>query len=49
MPLIKYYSTFGYYAIHIGRKPGIYISWKECKDQVHRYPGALYKKFYIKQ
>ncbi|CAG8650803.1 27994_t:CDS:2 [Gigaspora margarita] len=28
---------------------GIYINWEECKEQIHQYPGALYKKFYTKQ
>ncbi|CAG8802764.1 10839_t:CDS:2 [Gigaspora margarita] len=22
---------------------------EECKEQIHQYPGALYKKFYTKQ
>ncbi|CAG8837617.1 40674_t:CDS:1 [Gigaspora margarita] len=41
--------TIGYYAVRIGHKPGIYMNWDECKEQIHRYPGALYKKFYTKQ
>ncbi|KAF0400233.1 Ribonuclease H [Gigaspora margarita] len=28
---------------------GIYMNWEECKEQIHRYPGALYKKFYTKR
>ncbi|CAG8848891.1 16774_t:CDS:2, partial [Gigaspora margarita] len=42
-------STIGYYAVQIGRKLGIYMNWEECKEQIHRYPGALYKKFYTKR
>ncbi|CAG8791320.1 11177_t:CDS:1, partial [Gigaspora rosea] len=30
-------------------EPGIFISWEECKKQINKYPGALYKKFYTKQ
>ncbi|CAG8716968.1 1347_t:CDS:2, partial [Gigaspora rosea] len=42
-------NTIGYYAVRIGREPGIFISWKEYKKQIDRYPGAWYKKFYTKQ
>jgi len=38
-----------YYAVHKGRKPGIYKTWKECEEQVKRYKGAIYKKFKKKQ
>lgn len=34
-----------YYSVKSGRKPGIYKTWQECKDQVHGYSGAIYKKF----
>jgi ribonuclease HI len=34
-----------YYAVRRGRKPGIYMTWEECKEQVHRYQGAIYKSF----
>lgn len=34
-----------YYAVKVGRKPGIYLSWDECKMQVDRYSGAVYKSF----
>lgn len=34
-----------YYAVRIGRTPGIYTSWEACKDQIHGYPGAIYKSF----
>ena len=34
-----------YYAVRIGHKPGIYESWPECKSQIHKFPGAIYKSF----
>lgn len=34
-----------YYAVKIGKNPGIYRTWDECKAQVDGYPGAQYKKF----
>ena len=34
-----------YYAVRIGRKPGIYYSWLECKSQIHKFPGAIFKGF----
>ena len=34
-----------YYAVKEGRRPGIYYTWDECKEQVTGYKGAIYKKF----
>lgn len=34
-----------YYAVKNGRKPGIYSSWDECKKQVEKFKGAIYKSF----
>lgn len=34
-----------YYAVRIGRTPGIYLSWDDCKRQVENYKGAKYKSF----
>ena len=34
-----------YYAVKVGRRPGIYSTWQECKAQVDGYPQAQYKKF----
>lgn len=34
-----------YYAVRVGRVPGIYKTWDECKKQVHGFKGASYKKF----
>jgi len=38
-----------YYAVKEGRKPGIYLSWDECKKQVNGYSGAVYKSFASKE
>ncbi|RUS13282.1 Caulimovirus viroplasmin-domain-containing protein, partial [Endogone sp. FLAS-F59071] len=38
----------GFYAVRIGRCPGIYLTWDECKLQITGHPGATYKKFYTK-
>lgn len=34
-----------FYAVKEGRKPGIYYTWDECKEQVNGYSGAVYKSF----
>lgn len=34
-----------YYAVKIGKTPGIYRTWEECKAMVHGFPGAVYKGF----
>jgi ribonuclease HI len=34
-----------YYAVRIGREPGIYRTWDECKAQVDGYAKAQYKGF----
>ena len=34
-----------FYAVRIGRAPGIYLSWEECKEQVNGFPSAAYKSF----
>ncbi|MBW1605196.1 ribonuclease H family protein [Lactobacillus sp. Sy-1] len=34
-----------YYAVRIGRKPGIYDSWPECQKQIASYPNARFKSF----
>jgi ribonuclease HI len=34
-----------FYAVRIGREPGVYLTWKECQAQVHNYEGARFKKF----
>ncbi|NRD74770.1 viroplasmin family protein [Shewanella sp. VB17] len=34
-----------YYVVWAGRKPGIYTTWDEAKQQVDKYPKAKYKSF----
>ncbi|KAI8321472.1 hypothetical protein GQ54DRAFT_261703 [Martensiomyces pterosporus] len=34
-----------YYAVRVGRRPGVYRSWGECKEMTSGYPGAVFKKF----
>ena len=34
-----------FYAVRKGRKPGVYMTWDECKEQVDGFPGAEYKSF----
>jgi ribonuclease HI len=34
-----------YYAVRVGREPGIYRTWEECKTQVDGYAKAQYKGF----
>lgn len=34
-----------YYAVRDGRKPGIYRTWDEAKQQVHGYKNATYRSF----
>ena len=37
-----------FYAVRKGKKPGIYSTWDECKNQVNGFPGAEYKSFKTK-
>ena len=34
-----------YYAVRVGKTPGIYFTWEDCKAMVDGYPGAKYKSF----
>lgn len=34
-----------YYAVKIGRIPGVYDTWDACKKQVDGFSGAIYKSF----
>jgi ribonuclease HI/viroplasmin and RNaseH domain-containing protein len=38
-----------YYSVRVGRIPGIYLTWKECEEQVKGYSKAKYKKFELKE
>ena len=33
------------YAVKKGRRPGVYFSWEKAKEQIHKYPGAVFKSF----
>jgi viroplasmin and RNaseH domain-containing protein len=35
-----------WYAVRVGKIPGIYRSWSECREQVHKYSGAVFKSFH---
>lgn len=34
-----------FYAVKVGRVPGIYKTWEECSQQVSEFSGAIYKGF----
>lgn len=34
-----------YYAVRVGKTPGIYLNWDDCKSMVDGFPGAKYKSF----
>lgn len=34
-----------FYAVRVGKTPGIYYSWAECLDQVRGFPKAVFKSF----
>ena len=34
-----------YYAVRIGKIPGIYLSWAECKENTNGFSKSQYKKF----
>ena len=38
-------ETKKYYAVKKGLKPGIYQTWEECKVQVYKIKGAIFKSF----
>ena len=33
------------YAVRVGRTPGIYSTWDDCKAQIDGFSGAVYKSF----
>jgi ribonuclease HI len=37
-----------FYAVKIGKVPGIYSTWDACKAMVDGFPGAVYKSFKTK-
>lgn len=34
-----------YYGVKVGKTPGVYLTWEECKGQVDGFSGAVYKSF----
>jgi len=38
-----------YYAVQVGREPGIYTSWDDCQKQVNKFSGAIFKSFDTEQ
>ena len=38
-------SAMSFYAVKVGKSPGVYRTWEDCAKQVHKYPKAVYKKF----
>ena len=38
-----------FYAVAKGRKPGIYLTWEDCKKQVDGFSGSKYKRFDTKE
>lgn len=34
-----------FYAVKVGKVPGVYSTWAECEEQVKGYPSASYKSF----
>ena len=37
-----------WYAVYIGRRPGVYDEWSECPAQVNRFRGTMFKGFQSK-
>ena len=35
----------GFYAVRVGRTPGVFTTWDACKASVDGHKGAVYKKF----
>lgn len=38
-------SEVKFYAVKKGRKTGIFNTWEECKEQVHKFSGCKFKSF----
>lgn len=34
-----------FYAVKVGKTPGVYLAWDDCKAQVDGFSGAVYKSF----
>ena len=42
-------SKPGYYAVKVGHKPGIYLSWDECYAQIKGFSQSKSRKFFSKE
>ena len=38
-----------FYAVHAGRKTGVFDTWAECRAQVHGHPNAAFKSFEVRE
>ncbi|KAK4542734.1 hypothetical protein LTR36_006306 [Oleoguttula mirabilis] len=38
-------AALKFYAVRVGKQPGIYHTWAECLDQVRGFPKAMFKSF----
>ena len=36
-----------FYAVAVGRRPGIFRTWRECQAQVDKFADAKFKKFAV--
>lgn len=45
IPAAKENTPRKWYAVQIGRKPGIYTTWEDCKKQTAGFPNAKFKSF----
>ncbi len=34
-----------FYAVKVGKTPGIYSTWRECEEQIKGFSGAIYKSY----
>lgn len=34
-----------FYAVRVGKNPGVYYNWPDCQAQVNGFKGAIYKSF----
>ena len=46
---VTHMSSSTFYAVVRGVKPGMYETWSETKEQVDKYPGAMYQRFSSKE
>ena len=42
-------KTKKFYGVQVGRQPGVYETWDDCKAQVDGFPGAKFKGFLIRE